>query len=238
MINQLRLGDRIIFYHLTRKNVKNINLRICSDLTIRVSAHPYVKQEHIENFIISKLEWIEKTLRHFEERSNVCQRELKIIDGATIRLMGIDVTLRIISSKIDKVSMDDTCIYIYTTDTDHKDMIEYLWNKWFEAYIKENLLYIVNEMYPLFVKYHIPNPDIKLRNMKTRWGTCAYRKGLITLNKKLIHMPVECIEYVVVHELAHFIHPNHGEEFYRMLSIIMPDYKERKKLLKEQAVLL
>ena len=238
MVKQLLLRDRVIFYELTRKNVKNINLRIKPDLTISVSANPRVKQEFIENFMISKSEWIEKTLQRLEERRNVHQRELQIIDGDTIRLLGTNYTVRILSSKTNKVSLEDNnCICINATDTDHRDKLKSLWNKWFEAYIRETFLDIVHEVYPLFAKYQIPNPEIKLRNMKTRWGTCAYHKGIITLNKKLIHMPIECIEYVVMHEFTHFIHPNHGKEFYRMLSTIMPDYKERKKLLEEQAVL-
>ena len=64
--------------------------------------------------------------------------------------------------------------------------------------------------------------------MTSRWGSCQTVKGIITLNSKLIEKPLRCIEYVVLHEFAHFIHPNHSKEFYDFVASLMPDWKERK----------
>jgi len=67
--------------------------------------------------------------------------------------------------------------------------------------------------------------------MKTRWGSCNSQKGYINLNLELIKEPIRCIEYVVAHELAHLIHPNHSKEFYNYLSYLLPEWKELKKRL-------
>lgn len=234
-INQIQVGNRVVTYELIRKNVKNINLRIKSDLTISISANPRVNREFIERVILSKAEWIEKTLQHFEERQNAGEMELQFANVDNIRLLGKNYSIKFILSEINKVLMDENnCIYIYATDIDDKDMLRKIWNKWFEAYIKDTLYQIVYEIQPLFVQYNIPMPVIKLRSMKTRWGSCTYNKGIITLNKRLIHMPVECIEYVAAHELTHFIQPNHSKDFYNILHTMMPDYKERKRLLEKQ----
>ena len=72
--------------------------------------------------------------------------------------------------------------------------------------------------------------------METRWGSCLAKKGIITLNKQLLEAPRNCIEYVVMHEFCHFIHQNHSKHFYDFLTILMPDWKERKKLLEKVAI--
>ncbi len=90
---------------------------------------------------------------------------------------------------------------------------------------------IVQEIYPVFQKYDVAMPVVRIREMDTRWGSCLVRKGIITLNKRLLEAPRNCIEYVVMHEFCHFIHPNHSKHFYGFLSMLMPDWRERKALL-------
>lgn len=94
---------------------------------------------------------------------------------------------------------------------------------------------IVEELYPLFQKYGVEKPLLRSRDMETRWGSCLTKKEIITLNKWLLEAPGNCIEYVVMHELCHFMHPNHSKHFYAFLSMLMPDWKERKQFLDKTA---
>lgn len=71
--------------------------------------------------------------------------------------------------------------------------------------------------------------------METRRGSCLVKKGIITLNTRLLEAPQNRIEYVVMHELCHFIHPNHSKNFYVFLTMLMPDWKERKRALENMA---
>ena len=77
------------------------------------------------------------------------------------------------------------------------------------------------------------SPTLRIRDMETRWGSCLAKKGIITLNKRLLEAPRHCIEYVVTHEFCHFIHPNHSKQYYAFLTMLMPDWRERKKVLDE-----
>ena len=79
--------------------------------------------------------------------------------------------------------------------------------------------------------YHLEFPDVKIRDMKSRWGSCTPAKNSITLNRKLIHYPFEFIEYVVLHEFVHFIQPNHSKAFYNIIENYMPDYKTRMEMV-------
>jgi len=67
--------------------------------------------------------------------------------------------------------------------------------------------------------------------MSSRWGSCAYTKGRITINKRLIAYPIAATEMVTLHELCHFVHPDHSKDFYALMQTLMPDWKARKKLL-------
>lgn len=92
---------------------------------------------------------------------------------------------------------------------------------------------VSERVFPLFAQIlDGQRPMIKVRLMKTRWGVCHVAKRSITLNMRLAEMPAAALEYVVLHEYAHFVHPNHGKEFHALMARLMPDYKARRALLK------
>ena len=95
--------------------------------------------------------------------------------------------------------------------------------RWNNGYLQEGL--------PTSKKYGVAFPEIQLREMVSRWGSCSPKKGFVTFNTALIAMPVSCIEYVVTHEFTHFLYPNHSKKFYQQLATFMPDWEDRKKRL-------
>ena len=100
--------------------------------------------------------------------------------------------------------------------------------------VEKGFTEILDELYPLVGKCGVKLPQLRIRNMKTRWGSCLPGKGMVTLNRRLIELPRNCIEYVVMYELCHFVHPNHSEEYYGFLGSLMPDLKERKGFLEKR----
>jgi predicted metal-dependent hydrolase len=81
--------------------------------------------------------------------------------------------------------------------------------------------------------FAVPMPRIRLSNAKTRWGTC-HPDGRVHLNWRLIQMPLALVDYVVVHELAHLLHPNHSRSFWREVERVLPDYAERRQCLRHE----
>lgn len=103
-------------------------------------------------------------------------------------------------------------------------------------YLKDQLTKILkSKCEKLITKWEIilktKSSSLKITNGKGNWGSCNTKKGYINLNFKLVHKNYDEIEYVVLHELCHLFHPNHGREFKAMLNKYMPDWKERKKRL-------
>ena len=87
---------------------------------------------------------------------------------------------------------------------------------------------VLARVYPPFGERGVPFPILKIRHMKSRWGSCIPSKRTVTLNSRLMNYSVRCIEYVVVHELCHFFEPNHSVRFYARMTEMLPDWKERK----------
>ena len=100
---------------------------------------------------------------------------------------------------------------------------------------KAFLMPIVDEVYRRFraANAPVPYPRVTIRVMKTRWGSCTAAKGHISLNARLLEVPYESAEYVVVHEFAHFLEQNHSAAFWQVVAGFLPDYKARKKGLKQ-----
>ena len=84
-----------------------------------------------------------------------------------------------------------------------------------------------------FGEESIPKPNLKIRKMKTRWGVCNIENHNVTLNSELYRYDIECLDYVIVHELSHFIEANHSQDFWLQVSKYCPNYKEIRKKLKD-----
>ena len=122
-------------------------------------------------------------------------------------------------------------LVLWTKWPDHYPHKKNMMEKWMRFFTRKTFSEIIDWAYPQFVPYGAPYPVWTVRAMTSRWGSCQPQTGKITLNSKLIFYPKEAIEYVVVHEFAHFAHPDHSKAFWALVAEIMPDYKERKKLL-------
>ncbi len=182
-------GERI-YYSLTRKKVKNINLRIVKGGEICISAAPSVPVSVIEDFLIRKESWIREAVKKMQAAAPVETEERKIY------LLGEAVEL-----------------------PEGTDPI--LWQKQKAA---ELLPKAYEEAFLLFNKDSFPKPVLKLRRMKSRWGSCMPSKGIITLNTALVGATYDCQKSVAVHELCHMLHPNHSKAFYDCLLKRFPQY--------------
>lgn len=225
IIRRVQCDNREIEYHLIRKSVKNINLRIKSDGTVCVSAHRRVPVTYIEAFIKQKQGWIIKALEKCEMNKRKQPIEKQYVEGEQYDFMGNQFALKVIESSEESVVIEKDTLVLQVKNQHDIKRKEKLLNHWFQARREEVFDEIAQEIYPLFERYHIEYPTIKIRRMKARWGSCQYRRGVVILNSRLIEKSREYIQYVLVHEFAHFIQPNHSKEFYKVVEEVMPNWK-------------
>ena len=94
---------------------------------------------------------------------------------------------------------------------------------------------LANSVYQEFQEagYVVPNPALRLRYMRSRWGSCMPTKEIVTMNTRLLLGPVRFLHYVMVHEFAHFVEPNHSARFHKVVSDILPNWKSIKHEMRE-----
>ena len=234
-IRNVRCEQRVLEYQLTRKQVKNINLRVKPDGQVFVSASQNVPVEFIDNFVKEKQEYIIRALDKYEEnRKYVSFAPRQYVSGESFDILGKSLRLKVIQGKQESVTTDGVFIFLTLRNKENQKRKENLMNNWLKEMQTGTFNQISREIYQIFKKYDVEYPIVKVRYMTSRWGSCQPKRGVITLNSKLIEAPRNCIEYVVLHEFTHFIHPNHSKKFYDFVAMLMPDWKERKMELEKR----
>lgn len=226
------IGQSSICYTLHRKKVKNLNLRIKPDSSVVVSAPENVSADKIDAFIIRKSSYITDSLNAIRIQNDSFQNR-QYVSGEGYRLEGKNLRLKLKKSDSNYVESDGVFLTINCNDINDIDLKSGMIKKFYHDTTQKVMDEILSDTYCIFRKYNIQKPTLKIRSMKTRWGSCNSSKGIITINSQLIEAPRNCIEYVIMHELCHMKHPNHSKQFYTFLSMQMPDWKERKKTLDE-----
>ena len=231
--NRIVLGDRELFYELSRKPVKNINLRVHSDLRITVSANKSVSIERINDFILSKADWILSALDKFESKREKLLNtdDFFYLWGEKLKLTVTEAVRNSITSNENEVIITLKCL----SDVNAKNT---LINEFYKSECKQKITSICEKVYRICKISGLQFPDIKFRNMKSRWGSCNTQKKILTFNTALARLPLACAEYVVFHEFTHFLHPDHSKAFYTQLEAYMPNWKDCKRLLNEKSALL
>lgn len=233
MKRTIELNGRTIAYDLERKNVKNLNLRIKADQSIYVSANNRVPEETIEAFLRSKGEYILRALDRYAEREKYLPKPKRYVDGESFRILGHDLRLIVRPGNKNTVTCDEAYITLTVKDPQDRDLKQRTIDKWIKKRCEEEIENVCRQVYLKFQKYGVTFPQLRFRNMVSRWGSCQPKRGVLTFNIALIEAPLSCIEYVVTHEFVHFLHPDHSRAFYQHLNMLMPDWKERKAILEK-----
>ena len=220
-------------YELERKNVKNLNLHVRRDGSVYVSANKLIPVEQVDAFLESKVSFILNAQKRFAEQAQYRPQPKQYVSGETFYIQGRGLRLQVVQADKDRIYSDGVYLYLEIKEPMDFDKKKRMVSKFLDQQCKQIFGEIVDQVYPVFQKYGVAMPSLRIRDMETRWGSCLAKKGVITLNKRLLEAPRHCIEYVVTHEFCHFIHPNHSKQYYAFLTLLMPDWRERKKVLDE-----
>ena len=211
-------------YTVTKKKIKNFIIRIYPDLRIAVSVPLYATNKDIENFIQSKKEWIEITL----EKIKVAKENKNTLKESSIKILGKEIDKKIIESDLERIRLTDTSIYIYSKEIDNTQI-----DKKLLEWKVEKLKAILDEYLNKYTKLLNRNIDYyQIKKLSSAWGIYHKKENYISFNSDLIEKDIECIEYVVLHELCHIFYMNHQKDFWALVKKYMPDYKVRRKNLK------
>ncbi|MGN0675565.1 MAG: M48 family metallopeptidase [Oscillospiraceae bacterium] len=226
-IRTLVCGNREIKWLLTRKKVKNINMRIKSDGIVYISANTRVTIGFIENFIREKADFIFSALDRFSEREKepeLPEKDTAYKSGDILRYFGENYTLNIELSSKESVFLSGREIVVRARSEERTGK---LLEKFYAEEIGKLFQSLNDRTYEMFLAkgYNVPKAALQIRQMRSRWGSCHITDGKIVMNSRLALYPEMCSAYVFIHEYAHFIVPNHSKAFYSVVYKLMPDYK-------------
>jgi len=238
-MHRLEIGkNQHIEFELIRKNVKNINLTVRPDFSITVSAKNSVPIGTIYDYIDSKSHWILKRIGLFRSTKAESNLTPEFVSGETFKFLGKQYRLRVeLTASTERVSLVDGYIVLYVRNKLKTTTKSRLIDEWYRKEAKTAFLAALDRMFEIMEDKLAMKPSLEFKIMKKRWGSCLRAKNTISLNLELIKAPAYCIDYVVLHELLHFIHRNHNSDFYELLTVLMPDWKHRKDILDQEVVL-
>ena len=221
---------------IIRKKIKNVHLKVFRSLEVVLSVPSTVPNDWIDSFLNDHIEWIDSQITKYKRASGYNNLS-NIRSGSSTQLLGKDVRIYKEASLSNRVELDEKKVCIFLKDTSDEELAQRLFDEWWRNTASEIFQAETQKLYQkIFKKYGLNQPRVLVRKMKTLWGSCTPKKDKITLNEYLLKADIRCIQYVILHELAHLIYPNHSKEYYDFLTIHMPDWKERKKQLDNEVV--
>lgn len=206
--NEYIYNDKKYSIEVIRKNNKNTYLRV-KDNKIVVTTSYLTTSRQITKLIEDNTSFINKAL----------DKSIKKKEDDTFKLFGnsYDIIYGPFDTEINNNK-------IYTKD-------EKTFNKYYTKYITNIYSERLNYWYNIFEE-NIPYPNLKIRKMTSRWGVCNIKNHNVTLNSELSKYDISALDYVIVHELSHFIHHNHSKDFWLLVSKYCPNYKDIRKMLR------
>lgn len=218
-------------YTLVRGRVKNYNLRIKEDGTLRVSAPVSAPILKIEDFLIRNAEHIDRARERLAARASTRPAPLSLRSGDTVPIFGIMHTVCVLFDKKRHAHAQNGTLFLAVRDPESYAERQKCFAEWLELEARERLTARVGDLAPLFAPKPPKAPSLTFRTMKSKWGVCRPTEGRVTLNRNLVYLPQPLVDYVICHELAHFHHADHSPRFWACLGRVMPDHKARRRAL-------
>lgn len=226
---EIKYGSKRIPFELVRSDRKTLETRVKPDCSVEVRAPGDLSTEKILEIVSKRGNWITKKITHFKQypRENL---EKRYVSGETHRYLGKQYRLKLIRDDDYNVKLKGKFLEVHTPD-DSPEIVENLLYNWYRDHAEKKFDQILDEAMSIMKKHGLKRPELRIKRMKRRWGSCIAGKNRIHLNLELIITPTHCIEYVMIHELVHMKIPNHQKEYYRFLDQVLPNWRESKKKL-------
>lgn len=218
MIDSIQFGLKKIGYQVISAVCKSLGIRVTPEMDVLVKAAEGTSIEVVREKIRKRAPWIIKQFSHFLSFYPKIVKRAYISEETHLYLRR-QYLLKVTLSEKNEVKYRGRYIEVLT---DHKSKAKELLLQWYRKKAAIKFIEIAEPLIQKFKKYKVEPSSLQLREMPTRWGSCT-PKGKIILNSELIQAPKACIEYVILHELCHLIHPNHTQKFFDLQKIVMPD---------------
>ena len=210
------------------KSVKGVNISISWDGRVKVTAPENLDEGTIGKVLQRRAQRIESKLKEIRRRIDSHPMPTLFASGETVWVLGKPMTLEVQDGK-GRVKMKGGKLVVQVERVE-REVVRAVLVAWLTGLAQKVLVEKVKK----FSKVIGAKPvKIEVRDWKRKWGLCRTDRGILRFNWRLVQLPEDLIDYIVVHELVHLKHAGHGKEFWDCMSKILPDYRKRKERLKE-----
>jgi len=239
-MEQIKYGKARIEYTVTRgKRKKTVAINVASATQVIVLAPDFLSREKIRSIVKKKARWILEK-QEYSRNLALLFPEKEFISGERLLLLGRKYRLKIKEVK-EKITSEPRVIGRRIVISIHKDLnqkekkeaIKRLLINW---YCSRSELIIPQRVRRYSRLLNIKPREMIIKDQKKRWGSCT-KDGVLRFNWRIVMAPISIVDYVVVHELCHMKVKNHSAGFWRLVSLVLPDYQERRDCLKKHSPL-
>ncbi|MCW2922393.1 MAG: hypothetical protein JWL76_2267 [Thermoleophilia bacterium] len=210
---------------------RTLTIEVHPDASIVVRAPTTTTPEEIQLRVTNRLRWIRKQLEHFRE-FGIEPLPRSYVRGECHRYLGKQYRLTLAQGR-QSVRIEGDRLRVVCIRPSDPACVEQALHQWYLSRAREEFERRIDSAFHDFEMRGFQRPTLIVRRMRRRWGSHS-PSNRITLNLDLIRAPRRCIDYVIVHELCHLADRSHGEEFTRLLGVLMPDWQDRKRALEAQ----
>lgn len=222
----------MIEIEVVQKDIKNMHLRVLPPVgRVKISAPYRMDIETIRSFALQKLSWIEKHQVKFLQQKKGKPQEY--VNGESHYFAGRSYQLRVVDyAGHPKVMIRDQKFIdlLVSRDSDREKRKKVI-NDWYREQLRIKILELGKKWEKII---GVEAKEWRIKKMKTRWGSCSIKSRRIWLNLGLAKRPDHCLEYVIVHELVHFLEPRHNSRFKAYMDHFMPQWNNYKKELNQR----
>lgn len=229
VLGQASFGTRSFEYEVLYAERKTLEIAVMPDCKIVVTAPKGTAFQEIEKRVIKRLRWIDKQICYFKQFQPRTP-ERQYVSGETHLYLGRQYRLKVYQSERPSVKLDRGFIQVASQDPSCSKITYKLLDHWYYNRASLKLPERFEYCFEPFARRGYPKPTLCLRKMRSRWGSMS-PSGILLLNRDLIRSPLECIDYVLMHELCHIEYPDHSKGFYRLMEQVLPDWESRKHRL-------
>jgi predicted metal-dependent hydrolase len=227
----IEFGTRQIHYHLYREDRKHLRIVVSPELKVDVFAPKTARDGQINAALKKRAPWIARTLDKLEAYHPLPVPK-RYVSGETFIYLGRRYRLKVENGLRQPARLLGRFLWVWVEDKADVLSIKRAVDAWYRKRARDALGRHMEKCYAIASRHSVPEPLMVVRAMRRRWGSCS-PLGRITLNVKLVQMPVHYIDYVIMHEICHLKHHNHTKAFYSLLTRCQPDWRRRKEALEK-----
>lgn len=219
--------------NLIYRKRKNITIQIKPSCEISLISPHNISKDILTNLVVEKGDWIIKKIDEYKLNEDI-YKEKEFVDNEKFMYLGEEYFLKLIKDDNEKIYIEKQNLIVITKQLEKgyiKDKLKIWYKIQSEKLVLESL---INCRDKSEIMMQLIPSKLKVKEQKRRWGTCTSKRA-IYINSKISMVKRECIEYILVHEFSHLVHMNHSKDFYDLVKVIMPNYKEYEKWLRENS---